>query len=226
MEPILKVDHLVQQVGKKTVLQNISFTVNAGECFGVYGPRGSGKTTLLHILAGLDKFKSGSVEMLGYNIRKTESFKKQLGLVTQHPSLFQDLTVLENLDFIAALKNVKKSAIPPLIQQFALEQFLREPAGSLEGGICQRVSLACALLNQPKVLILDAVIRDIDRPSRRMILQRLTEYLAGGGCCICSLPDLHLAEPLTRVGWLENGQMTIFQPRAAREQWQCGEADV
>lgn len=235
MEAVISVKDLVQKIGKKTVLNGLSFEVFSGECFGLFGTRGTGKTSLLHILAGIDRFKSGSVEVLGNDIRKGERFKAHLGLVTQERSLFGDLKVYENLDFIGVLKNADKKNIPPLVERFDLKAFLNDPVSTLEAGVYQRVSMACALLNTPKLLLADQLIDDLDLYSRQVILRELAAFLSGGGACVWGFSRVELCPQMSRMAWLENGKLTCFQPQEFAEQWegrmkalaaQSGEADA
>lgn len=219
MQAVIKVKDLVQKTGRKTVLNGLSFEVFSGECFGLFGARGAGKTTLLHILAGVDKFKSGSVEVLGYDVKKTEAFKKHLGLVTQERSLFRDLKVCENLDFLAALKNASREDILSVADRFELRDSLNEPVGALEAGTYQRLSLACALLNSPELLIVDELIDKIDLYSRRVIVRELIKFLSGGGSCVWGFSSIEFIEQMTRVGWLENGRITVYPPQEAKEKW-------
>ncbi|MDD2443312.1 MAG: ABC transporter ATP-binding protein [Desulfotomaculaceae bacterium] len=219
MEPVLIVTDLVQKVGKKTVLNGVSFTVHAGERFGLFGVKGAGKTTLLHILAGVDRFTSGSVETLGYDVRKSGAFKKHTGLVTQKRSLFEDLNTYENLDFIAALKCVDKDNIFSVIDRLELREYLNKPVKSLEAGVYQRLSVACALLNDPDLLIADELINGIDIYSRHIILKELERFLSNGGTCVRGYSDIRFCEQMCRVGWLEGGKITLYTPVEAIEQW-------
>lgn len=219
VQPLLRVASLHQRIGRRAVLRNVSFEVLPGECFGIFGLAGSGKTALIHILAGVDRFTSGSVEVLGQDIRKTEKFKQFTGLVTQERSLFQDLTAGENLDFIAALKNAKREAIPPLVERLALEDYLKTPVSRLDAGVYQRLSLACALLNEPRLLLADELIAGFDLDSRRLILDELAGYLERGGTCVWAFSSMEFAGLMSRVGWLENGELTVYSPQAAGEKW-------
>jgi ABC-2 type transport system ATP-binding protein len=218
---VVDVRDLAQNFFLKPILKGISLQLLPGECLGIFGLRGSGKTSLLHILAGIDRFTSGTVEVLGCNISKSQRFKQELGLVTQEPSLFLDLNVLENLDFIAALKNVKQVdiAIERVTSQLKLNDYLRHPIPALDVGLYQRLSLACALLNSPRLLIIDELIKDIDLYSRSLIINQLKLFLQRGGACICGFSNMEMADYFDRVGWLEIGQLEILAPSQAHEKW-------
>lgn len=216
-EAVLQVDSLVQRVGRETVLKGVTFQVYPGECFGLFGCSGSGKTTLLHVLAGIDRFVSGRVMLLGYDVKKSEAFKKRVGLVTQERSLFQDLSAAENLDFIAALKNADKSQIVRLVAELELDSYLREPVSLLRRGPYQRLSLACALLNRPELLLVDELIEDCDLPSRQILARKLKEFVSEGGSCVYATGSVEHLDLMDRVGWLEDGALSIYKPEQLLE---------
>jgi ABC-2 type transport system ATP-binding protein len=220
MEPVIRVNNLVQKIGLKLPLKGISFEVQPGECLGVFGTRGAGKTTLIHILAGVDRFTSGQVEILGWNIRKTEKFKCHMGLVTQDSSMFRDMTVIENLDFIAALKKVPKVNISEMIERYELNDFLSKPVTVLEIGVHQRLSLACAMLNRPKLLLVDEIVKDIDLYTRNLILKEMRLFLADGGTCVSTFSNFAISKHMNRVAWLESGEVTLMEREAAQLEWE------
>lgn len=221
MQPVIIVRDLKQGFRQEKVLEGITFEVQPGESFGIFGMRGTGKSTLLHILAGIDRFKYGQVEIMGCDIRKSDKFKQELGIVTQKSSLFQDLTVGENLDFIGVLKKASPQSVSEVIESLQLSEYLNKPITGLDsGGVFQRLSLACALLNKPKLLILDELIKDIDLYSRNLILRELFRFQSGGGTSIFGFSDIEFCKYLHQVGWLDNGQMTIYSPTAAQDEWE------
>lgn len=219
MAPLIKVEDLKQTVGKQIILNSLSFQISSGECLGLFGARGVGKTTLLHILAGVNRFKSGRVEILGYDIKKNGAHKKQMGLITQKPSLFKDLRAYENLDFIAALKGADQHNIADLVQRFVLHDILREPVNKLDAGVYQRLSMACALLNEPQILIADDLINDIDPFSQSIIRRELNSFLISGGTCIWGFSRIEFCRCTSRVGWLEKGTLTFYTPQEAQTEW-------
>jgi ABC-2 type transport system ATP-binding protein len=219
MEPVIKVKDLVQKSRKKVIFNGLNLEVFRGELFGLFGPRGAGKTTLLHILAGIERFSSGHVEVFGQDIRRGEGFKKNLGLVTQQPSLFEDLNAAENLDFIATLKGCSTASAADLIRSLHLQDFLNEPLHNLKPGPYQRLALACALLNKPSLLIADELINCLDPFSNAVIAKELSVFLAGGGTCIWAFNNISLCTSMNRVGWLEDGKLSIYQPEEACRVW-------
>ena len=220
MQPVIVAKDVVQVVNKKTVLEGINLQVGQGEALGIFGTRGTGKTTLLHLLAGLDRFKSGTVEILGFDVRKSDRYKGQLGLVTQEKSLFQELTVVENLDFIATLRQGERAALERLVAQLELQAILSQPVSTLADGLYQRVALACALLHRPAVLIADELIKDIDLASRRLILHTVRQFLQTGGTLVCGFSNLDYACQLDRVAWLMGGKLNFYSPAEAKAEWQ------
>lgn len=220
MEPVVKVKDLVQKSRKKVLFDGINLEIYRGELFGLFGPRGAGKTALLHILAGVDRFSSGSVEILGQDIRRGEHFKKALGLVTQQPSLFADLNPAENLDFIATLKGCRHESILDLTRRLELEDFLNEPLHKLKPGPYQRLALACALINQPSLLIADELSNCLDPFSNAVITNELANFLDGGGTCIWAFSSISLCTSMSRIGWLEDGKLSFYQPEDAVRVWE------
>jgi ABC-2 type transport system ATP-binding protein len=220
MTPLIKVSGLKQEIGRQKVLDGLSFELYSGECLGLFGPRGAGKTTLLHILAGVDRFKAGSVEILGCDARKSEAYKVQLGLVTQERSLFKDLKAYENLEFISVLKNAGAEDIPGLVRRFELQDILGEPVSRLNAGLYQRLSLACAFLSSPQILIADDLINDIDPYSQHIILKELNCFISGGGACIWGFSRIEFCAAVSRIGWLEDGLLTLYSPQEAQELWE------
>ncbi|MDD4239729.1 MAG: ABC transporter ATP-binding protein [Desulfotomaculaceae bacterium] len=220
MEPVVKMKDLVQKSRKKVLLGGLNLEIHKGELFGLFGPRGAGKTSLLHILAGVDRFSSGSVEIFGQDIRRGENFKKKVGLVTQRPSLFVDMNVAENLDFIATLKSCGRASVLDLTRRFELEDILNEPVQHLKPGPYQRLAMACALLNDPALLIADELINCLDPFSTDVMNRELSNFLAVGGTCVWAFNNIGLCTRMSRIGWLEEGQLTLYQPEEACPLWE------
>lgn len=221
MQPVIKVIDLVQVINKKTILDGVNLEVSQGEVLGIFATRGTGKTTLLHILAGIDRFTSGTVEILGHDSSiKSRTYKQHLGLVTQQRSLFQELKVSENLDFIATLRGGTQEIIEQLVQNLELKELLGEPVSILDSGDYQRVALACALINKPQLLIADELINDIDLYSRRLILKTIKQFLKDNGTLVCAFSNMDYANQMNRVAWLAGGKLNLFEPEEAIAQWQ------
>lgn len=219
MPPIIEVQNLLQVIRKKCVLNELSMEVQTGECFGLFGNKSAGKTALLHVLAGIDRFRAGSVRIMNYDIRRTEKFKSYLGLVTQEKSLFQDLKACENLDFIAALKKAGSQNIRQVVEQLELQDYLNDPIDTLEEGVYQRLALACALLNAPKLLLVDELIDGLDFHSHNLIIKAIKNYLYGGGTCLWAFNRLEYSAYMDRVGRLDKGKITIYRPEELVEEY-------
>ncbi len=219
-EKVISISGLVQKVGKNAVLNGIDLELYRGECLGIFGLRGAGKTTLLHAAAGVDRVKAGTIEILGQRAGKDQAYKAQIGLVTQAPSLFGDLNVAENLDLFCTIKRVPSERIEESINRLQLEDYLRESLPSLKVGVYQRLALGCALLNNPEILIVDEIIRDIDLESRRIILQVLEDYMKpGSNSCLCGFSNMEYVHYMDRVAWLDDGKISVYSPDEAENLW-------
>jgi len=219
MTPVIAAINLQKVFGKKTVLNRVSLDVYPGEYLGIFGLRATGKTTLLHMLAGLERCKTGVIKVMGYDISENDTYKASVGLVTQARSLFQDLRAGENLDFIANLKGARPDRITPLVEKFDLQDHLQQAVNGLDAGVYQRLALACALLNAPQLLILDEPIKDIDLYSRNIIAKVLQEFVSQGGACVCGFSNMEFAAQMNKVGWLDNGELTVYEPQEAVARW-------
>lgn len=219
-EIVISIQGLVQKIGHNTVLNGVDLELYRGECLGIFGLRGAGKTTLLHAAAGVDRIKSGTIEVLGQRVGKSQAYKAKMGLVTQAPSLFSDLDVAENLDLFSVIKRVAPERIQEAVIRMELEKYLKNNLSSLKIGVYQRLALGCALLNHPEILIVDELIRDIDMESHRIILRVLEDYLQQGNSCLWSFSNIEYVHYMDRVAWLDEGQVRLYTPDEAKKIWQ------
>ncbi len=178
MSQIIEIDSLRKSFGTNQALKGISFSVEEGEIFGLVGPDGAGKTTTVRIAAGVMKIDSGSVTVGGFNVkRQPEESKKIIGYMPQKFSLYQDLSVEENINFFADLYDVcsnERERVKKELYAFSrLENFKGRPAGKLSGGMQKKLALACALINIPKLLILDEPTIGVDPLSRQELWEML-----------------------------------------------------
>lgn len=220
MQEAISVENLVQKAGKRTLLDNVSFNVASGEVFGLFGNQGAGKTSLLHVIAGIERFTSGSVKVFGYDIRKSESFKKEFGLVTQKPSLFPELSGEENLDFIASLKGVKGDSAGETAERLELKGHLKERAARLEPGVYKRLSLACALLGGPRLLLVDDLDSSLDLYSLDLVMKELRYFISQGGTGVFVFNSPDLCGVADRAGWLEEGRLSLVDPSRIKNEWE------
>ena len=140
--------------------------------------------------------------------------------MTEESSLFQDLSTGENLDFLASLKNATKEDIQRVGTACELGDYLKTPVTLLDHGVYQRLAMACALLNRPQLLLLDEPVQDFDLYSRQVILREIKEFLAAGNTCIWASSNPAFLEKMDKVGWLEDGKMTVMQAEEAQEKWE------
>jgi len=202
--------------GKLTALNDISFNVSSEEIFGLIGPDGAGKTTLFRILTTLILPTTGSVEVLGF--RTTKDYKKIrefIGYVPGRFSLYQDLTIEENIKFFASVYNTSLKGNYDLIKDiyFHLEPFKNRKAGKLSGGMKQKLALCCALINRPKVLFLDEPTTGIDPVSRVEFWETIKNLRSEGITIFVSTPYMDEAILCDRIALIYNGNiLRISQP--------------
>src|SRR5690606_23443360 len=156
---------LVKRFGGRTVVDHVSMRVESGEIVGFLGPNGSGKTTTIRLMCGLLTADEGEGEVLGYDIR-TESLKikREVGYMTQRFSLYEDLTIAENLDFVARLYELKprQAYVDRTLEDLGLTSRRNQLAGTLSGGWKQRLALAACIMHEPKLLLLDEPTAGVD----------------------------------------------------------------
>src|SRR6478736_4636882 len=171
MEEELAIDvrGMTKRFGDRTVVNDIALQVRTGEIYGFLGPNGSGKTTFIRMLCGLLRADAGSGTCLGYDvITGTDAIKRQVGYMTQRFSFYEDLSVAENLDFVARMFAVKnrREAVERSLQRLGLAERQQQLAGHLSGGWKQRLALAACLIHQPKLLLLDEPTAGVDPKAR------------------------------------------------------------
>ena len=173
MAPAVEVTELVKVIGEKIIVDRVSFTVEEGEIFGLLGHNGSGKTTTFNMLSGLLSPSSGTINILGKNIREVQKSKPETGFVTQENSVYETLTVMENLEFFASEYGIRGSAAreraKKLISDVKLTSKSDVMASSLSGGMKRRLNIACSLIHEPRVVFLDEPTVGLDPIIRREI---------------------------------------------------------
>lgn len=204
--------NLSKRFGKATALEGVNFTVERNSIFGIIGPDGAGKSTLLRILSTLTVPDSGNVTIDGINVQTGyQILRKRIGYMPETFSLYQDLTVEENLEFYASIFNVDISSnyyvIAPVFRQ--LEPFRRRRAGKLSGGMKQKLALSCALIHQPSILLLDEPTRGVDPVSRKEFWDILAGIKAKGITIVLSTSYMDEASLCDRIGFFDHGKFLL-----------------
>jgi ABC-2 type transport system ATP-binding protein len=202
------VDELSKRYGQTEAVRGISLEVSAGEIFGLIGPDGAGKTSTFQILAGVMEASAGVVDVFGKPAREARS---QTGYLTQVFSLYPDLTVGENIRYIGELRRVPPQNIAErglrYLKMFDMDRFQDRLAGRLSGGMKQKLALVCALVPEPRVLLLDEPTTGVDPVSRREFWDTLTHLAADGLTILVATPYLDEAERCHRVALIDQGQI-------------------
>jgi ABC-2 type transport system ATP-binding protein len=211
--PAVTIEHLSKTYGKTPALRGVSLAVEPGELFCITGPDAAGKSTLLRILAGTLKPDSGAVTILDANgIDRPPDLRYEVGYMPQRFAIYADLTAEENLAFYCAFYGLDPAAtrarVDYLLQLTRLDKFRRFLAGNLSGGMKQKLVLACALVHEPALMILDEPTTGIDPLSRREFWAILTTYLARGKTIIYSSVYLEEALRSNRIALMTAGTIT------------------
>lgn len=209
-EYLIDVEHLSKSFDGKPAVRDVSLKVKSGEIFGFLGPNGGGKTTTIRMICGLLTPDSGSGTCLGFNIREySPEIKYLVGYVPQSFGLYQDLTVEENLRFIARVyeeKDVNKR-VKKTMEEFGLDVYRKRLAGNLSGGWKQRLSLAAAVIHDPKLLLLDEPTAGVDPEARRTFWDYITRMTAEGISSLVSTHYMDEAERCNRLAYIISGSL-------------------
>lgn len=208
----IEVENLTKKFGSFTAVDNISFQIPKGSIFGFLGPNGSGKSTTIRMLCGVLTPTSGKGLVMGLDIvRNTESVRQNLGYMSQRFSLYEDLTVEENLDFYGGIyglnREVRNERKKELILMANLEGKEKSLAGTLSGGWKQRLALGCALIHKPKFLVLDEPTAGVDPVSRRVFWEIIHALSKQGITILVTTHYMDEAESCDIVGFIFNGRI-------------------
>jgi ABC-2 type transport system ATP-binding protein len=207
----IDVHGLNKSFGAKHVVKDFSLEVARGEIYGFLGPNGSGKTTSIRMICGLLRPDSGHGTCLGYDIRDSAAIKREVGYMTQRFSLWEDLTIRENLDFIARMYGMKDrgQAVSATLAELGLEERRDQLAGTLSGGWKQRLALAACMLHRPRLLLLDEPTAGVDPQARRDFWEEIHALAAQGISVLVSTHYMDEAERCHRLAYIAYGKLLV-----------------
>jgi ABC-2 type transport system ATP-binding protein len=210
--PIIETEHLARRFGKIVAVRDVSLRVRRGEIFGVLGPNGAGKSTLIRMLCGILDPTGGRGTVVGFDIaREAERIKERIGYMTQRFSLYEDLTVRENLRFYAGIYGVprreRRTRVDEVLEHTGLTSRHDQLAGTLSGGWKQRVALACATIHDPPLLFLDEPTAGVDPLSRRDFWEQIHALSGRGTTAVLTTHYMDEAERCHRLAFTFRGEL-------------------
>lgn len=216
--PVIAFSDVTKRFGATTAIDHLSFAVERGAMFGLIGPDGAGKTTAIRLLCGLLHADAGQVRVHGHDpVREHRQITARVGYLSQRFSLYGDLSIDENIAFFAEIHGVAhyEARRDALLEMTRLTPFRRRLADQLSGGMKQKLALACTLVHEPEVLLLDEPTTGVDPVSRREFWKLLSQFLATGITIVMSTPYLDEAERCSRVALLDRGRLLALDAPAA-----------
>jgi ABC-type multidrug transport system ATPase subunit len=209
-EPVIDVRDLRKRYGARVVVDGLTLEVAAGEVCGFLGANGSGKTTTMRMLCGLIKPDGGGGTCLGLDIvRDAPRLRRQIGYMTQRFSFYDDLTVAENLDFVASVYELgnRRDRVRDIVERMGLGGWADQLAGELSGGWKQRLALAACILHEPKLLLLDEPTAGVDAKARREFWDLIHDMAGDGLTVLVSTHYMDEAERCGRIAYLSGGRI-------------------
>ena len=217
----VSLDRVTRRFGPTVAVDRLSLEVRRGEMFGLIGPDGAGKTTTIRLICGLLRADAGSIRVLGADpVSQHAAVTRTAGYFSQRFSLYGDLSIDENIAFFAEIHGLSHYAERRnrLLEMTQLTPFRDRLADRLSGGMKQKLALACTLVHEPQIILLDEPTTGVDPVSRREFWKLLSEFLAQGITIVMATPYLDEAERCTRVALLSNGKLLVVDtPQALRD---------
>ncbi|HBX23377.1 MAG TPA: ABC transporter ATP-binding protein [Desulfotomaculum sp.] len=218
MEYAVTTSELTRTFGSFTAVDRLNLNIKPGEIYGFIGPNGAGKSTAIRMLCGILEPTSGSGSVLGYDlVRETEEIKKRIGYMSQKFSLYDDLTVEENLNFYAGLYSVPRRELKGRVREMAVMAGLsgreEELTANLSGGWKQRLALGCAIISRPAIVFLDEPTSGVSPISRRMFFKIIQRMAAAGTTVMVTTHFMDEAEYCDKIAFISGGRlMTVNTP--------------
>ena len=211
----IAVEHLTKRFGRLTAVDDLSFEVGTGEIFGLLGPNGAGKSTTIRILCGILSTSGGSASVAGFDVdREPERVRQHIGYMSQRFSLYEDLTVAENIHFFAGIYGLEgerlESRLRDVVGLAGLERLENELAGTLSGALAQRLALGCAVIHEPQILFLDEPTSGVDPISRRLFWDLIRDMSSRGVTVLITTHFMDEAEYCDRIGFVSGGRLTAL----------------
>lgn len=211
-EPIVKIENLVKRYKELVALDHFNLEINKGEIFGLLGPNGSGKTTTINCLLSLLSYDRGEITVFGEKMRPNSyELKRRIGVVSQNVSVFEELTVYENIDYFCGLyvkdTATRKKYIEDAIEFTGLNEFRKFRPKKLSGGLLRRLNIACGIAHKPELIILDEPTVAVDPQSRNRILEGIVELNKQGATIIYTSHYMEEVEQIcTRIAIMDKGK--------------------
>ncbi|MGC1243277.1 MAG: ABC transporter ATP-binding protein [Chryseosolibacter sp.] len=231
METVIKTEKLTKRFGDFTAVNEISFEVSKGEIFGFLGANGAGKTTAMRMLIGLAKPTSGEARVAGYDVyRETEKIKQNIGYMSQKFSLYEDLTVIENIRFFGGIYGLSRQDLREkserLLAQLGLESERKRLVGSLPLGWKQKLSFSVAVLHEPKIVFLDEPTGGVDPVTRRQFWDMIYAVTLRGMTVFVTTHYMDEAEYCNRISIMVDGRIkALASPAELRKQYAVSSMD-